>query len=64
LRRHRRRHGLRDDRRDIFAGDFQSLMDELLSEDLPIERYMTYIVTREIKSAQPDLARLATSRPA
>jgi Lrp/AsnC family transcriptional regulator of ectoine degradation len=43
---------------------FQALMDELLSDDLAIERYMTYIVTREIKSAQPDLARLATSRPA
>jgi Lrp/AsnC family transcriptional regulator of ectoine degradation len=43
---------------------FQALMDELLSDDLAIERYMTYIVTREIKSAQPDLARLAASRPA
>jgi Lrp/AsnC family transcriptional regulator of ectoine degradation len=43
---------------------FQSLMDDLLSQDLPIDRYMTYIVTREIKSSQPDLARLAASRPA
>lgn len=43
---------------------FQALMDELLSDDLAIERYMTYIVTREIKSTQPDFARLAASRPA
>lgn len=43
---------------------FQALMDELLSDDLAIERYMTYIATREIKSCQPDLARLAASRPA
>jgi Lrp/AsnC family transcriptional regulator of ectoine degradation len=43
---------------------FQALMDGLLSDDLAIERYMTYIVTREIKSTQPDLVRLAASRPA
>ena len=41
---------------------FQALMDGLLSDDLAIDRYMTYIVTREIKSTQPDLARLAASR--
>lgn len=37
---------------------FQRLMDMLLSEDLGVERYMTYIVTRVIKSDQPDLTRL------
>lgn len=37
---------------------FQNLMDMLLSEELGIDRYMTYIATRIIKSAQPDLERL------
>ena len=39
--------------------DFQNLMESLLAADLGIERYMTYIVTREIKSELPNLARLA-----
>ena len=38
--------------------DFQDLMESLLEADLGIQRYMTYIVTREIKSEPPDLARL------
>lgn len=38
---------------------FQELMETLLSAELGIERYMTYIVTREIKSEPPNLARLA-----
>ncbi len=38
---------------------FQNLMDSLLAAELGIERYMTYIVTREVKSAPPNLARLA-----
>ena len=38
---------------------FQDTIDRLLAAELGIDRYMTYIVTREIKSAQPDLARLA-----
>lgn len=38
--------------------DFQGVMEALLSEELGIERYMTYIVTRQIKSAQPNLGRL------
>lgn len=38
--------------------DFQCFMDGLLSEELGIERYMTYILTRTIKSTQPDLKRL------
>ncbi len=37
---------------------FQGLMDEMLSAELGIDRYMTYIVTREVKSARPDLVRL------
>ncbi|MDZ7841705.1 MAG: Lrp/AsnC family transcriptional regulator [Gammaproteobacteria bacterium] len=38
--------------------EFQGLMETLLAAELGIERYMTYIVTREIKSASPDLASL------
>lgn len=37
---------------------FQSLMDSLLSADLGIERYMTYIATRQVKAGQPNLAKL------
>jgi Lrp/AsnC family transcriptional regulator, regulator of ectoine-degradation genes len=37
---------------------FQSLMDSLLAAELGIERYMTYIVTREVKSEPPNLAGL------
>ena len=40
--------------------DFQALMDELLSGEYGIERYMIYIATRTIKSTQPDLAKLVT----
>jgi Lrp/AsnC family transcriptional regulator of ectoine degradation len=40
---------------------FQNLMDEMLSAELGIDRYMTYIVTREVKSVQPNLARLTAS---
>lgn len=39
---------------------FQHVMDDLLSEELGIARYMTYIVTREIKSAQPNIGLLTT----
>lgn len=39
---------------------FQHVMDGLLSEELGIARYMTYIVTREIKSAHPNIALLTT----
>lgn len=37
---------------------FQTLMEALLAAELGIDRYMTYIVTRKVKSTQPDLARL------
>jgi len=40
---------------------FQAVMDLLLSEELGIDRYMTYIVTRTVKSAQPNLERLVKS---
>lgn len=35
---------------------FQELMESLLSAEVGIDRYMTYIVTRRVKSAQPNLA--------
>ncbi len=38
--------------------DFQQLMESLLNAELNIDRYMTYIVTRQIKSAQPNLNKL------
>lgn len=41
---------------------FQNLMEALLAAELGIDRYMTYIVTREIKSARPNLDRLAANR--
>jgi len=37
---------------------FQDLMESLLTAELGIDRYMTYIVTRRIKSTQPKLADL------
>ncbi len=41
---------------------FQEVMEVLLAAELGIDRYMTYIVTREIKSAQPNLARLVVTQ--
>ncbi|WP_366654227.1 Lrp/AsnC family transcriptional regulator [Fodinicurvata sp. EGI_FJ10296] len=38
--------------------DFQALMESLLVAELGIQRYMIYIVTREIKSSPPNLAAL------
>lgn len=35
---------------------FQGLMEAMLEADLAIDRYMTYIATRQIKASQPDLA--------
>lgn len=40
---------------------FQNVMDRLLSEELGIARYMTYIGTREIKSTQLNLSSLMTN---
>jgi Lrp/AsnC family transcriptional regulator of ectoine degradation len=42
--------------------DFQTLMEAMLDAELGIDRYMTYIVTRQIKSARPDLARLVAAQ--
>lgn len=41
---------------------FQSLMESLLAAELGIDRYMTYIATRKVKSGQPNLAKLAAKR--
>jgi len=41
---------------------FQDLMDDLLSADLAIERYVTYFATRLIKAEQPNLAKLVSGR--
>ncbi len=40
---------------------FQALMEEMLATDLAIERYMTYIATRQIKTSQPSLAKLTAN---
>ncbi|MCV2890697.1 Lrp/AsnC family transcriptional regulator [Ruegeria aquimaris] len=37
---------------------FQNLMDALLSADIGIDRYMTYIATRRIKSQPPNVGKL------
>ncbi len=37
---------------------YQQLIDTLLFEDIGIERFFTYIVTREIKSGKPNLEAL------
>jgi len=41
---------------------FQDLMEELLAAELGVDRYMTYIVTRQVKSIRPNLARLLDRR--
>ncbi|RED48502.1 Lrp/AsnC family transcriptional regulator [Aestuariispira insulae] len=41
---------------------FQQVMDGLFEEDDGIDRYMTYIATREVKSAVPDIAGLAAPK--
>lgn len=43
---------------------FQRLMETMLEADLAVDRYMTYIATRQIKSGQPKLAILAARREA
>lgn len=39
---------------------FQELMDSLLTAELGIKRYMTYIVIREVKAKPPNLIKLMT----
>lgn len=41
---------------------FQSIIEEMLSADLKIDRYMTYIVTRQVKTGRPNLEKLAAYR--
>lgn len=41
---------------------FQTLMEAMLEAELGIDRYMTYIVTRQIKACRPDLARLVAGQ--
>lgn len=38
---------------------FQEMIDALLSAELGIDRYMTYIAVRKVKSSRPNLAKLA-----
>jgi len=38
--------------------EFQELMNELISDDLKIDKYMTYIITKNIKSSHPNLTKL------
>ncbi|WP_439154206.1 Lrp/AsnC family transcriptional regulator [Yoonia sp.] len=38
---------------------FQNLMETMVAAELGIDRYMTYIATRTVKSARPNLAHLA-----
>ena len=40
--------------------DFQALMESLLVADIGIDRYMTYIATRTVKSGHPNLLKLAS----
>jgi Lrp/AsnC family transcriptional regulator of ectoine degradation len=37
---------------------FQAMMEDMLSADLAIDRYMTYIATRQVKTGRPNLAKL------
>ncbi len=39
---------------------FQAVMEGMLSAELGIDRYMTYIVSREVKSTRPSLLSLAS----
>ena len=38
---------------------FQVLMQEMIEADLSVDRYMTYIATRVVKSSRPNIAKLA-----
>ena len=40
--------------------DFQALMESLLVADIGIDRYMTYIATRTVKSGRPNLLKLVS----
>ncbi len=38
---------------------FQSLMQTMLDAELGVDRYMTYIATRNVKASRPNLSKLA-----
>ncbi|MCC5986326.1 MAG: Lrp/AsnC family transcriptional regulator [Pararhodobacter sp.] len=38
---------------------FQNLMEDLLAAEIGIDRYVTYIATRQVKAGHPNLVRLA-----
>ncbi|MDG4647497.1 Lrp/AsnC family transcriptional regulator [Roseibacterium sp. SDUM158017] len=40
---------------------FQALMQAMVDAELGVDRYMTYIATRTVKTSRPNLARLAAS---
>ncbi len=40
---------------------FQTLMQAMLDAELGVDRYMTYIATRVVKSGRPNLSKLAAS---
>jgi Lrp/AsnC family transcriptional regulator, regulator of ectoine-degradation genes len=40
---------------------FQTLMERMLAAELGIDRYMTYIATRRVKSSKPNLAKLTAN---
>ena len=42
---------------------FQTLMQDMLEADLSVDRYMTYITTRVVKTGRPNIAMLAGSTP-
>lgn len=42
---------------------FQTLMQDMLDADISVDRYMTYIATRVVKAARPNIAKLAGSLP-
>lgn len=41
---------------------FQDFVEDLHAEDLGVDRYMTHFATRQVKSALPNLAKLAAAR--
>lgn len=41
---------------------FQDLMDTMLAAEFGINRFMTYIVTRDVKSSRPNLAKLIAGK--
>lgn len=43
---------------------FQEVMDQMLGADIGVDRYITHIVTRQVKAGQPDVIRLAMGHTA